>query len=206
MRTHQPHVKNQKDKIGNISIKEFFMLARVLLLFIALNAISTNNCFGMENNTELKNAASIPKDDNPILLNDGLLTVIPGKITKKSWKFDHLFSSGREVTEFHQINDTVINLWSYRVSASEGGWEKYFAPLIIKVTDQTPKKLLYLGALDKKSHREAKKAIDKERALYWPYAQGVVIYSIKEQPNTNITKYVKQLLDNRTYEMTIPEQ
>jgi hypothetical protein len=192
------------------------MLTRVLLLFIVLNAISTNNCFSME----LKNTASInndsdasdkknttlQKDKDPIPLNDGLLTEIPGKITETSWKFDHFFSSGKKVTEFHQKNDTLINLWSYRISASEGGWQKYFAPLIIKVTSQTPKKLVLLGTLDKKSHREAKKAIDKEKALYWPYEQGVVIYSIKEQPNTNITKYVKQLLDNRTYEMTIPEQ
>lgn len=182
------------------------MLARVLLLFITLNAISMNNCFGMENNTELKNAAGLTKNEDPIPLNDGLLTVIPGKITETNVKFDHCLSLGRKVTEFHQKNDTVINLWSYRVSASEGNWERYFAPIIIQVTSQTPKELFLLGTLNKKSHREAKKAIDKDRALYWPYAQGVVIYSITEQPNTNVTKYVKQMLDNKKSQMTIPEQ
>lgn len=175
------------------------MLARTFLLFITFNTISTYNCFSME--LESKNNC----DKEITHLNNGLLSEISGIITttgeiKSIW-------GNKKFTESFTHDDTVINLWSYNVESTNQGWEKRFTPLIIKVTThKLPHCIESLGPLlnqdakTKKKHCEAKEAIRSNKALYWSYKQGVVIYSLTQQPHPSIIKLVKELLDkNETY-------
>jgi hypothetical protein len=179
------------------------MITRQLfLLFIAFNALSIYNCFGMEK-TALLNG--MEKEDKIITLDKGLLTIIPAKITTRNYKTESFFGQTTSFETFNERNDTVTNLWRNNEFYTNNKWN-YFRPLIIKIKMQQQTRFIQnLGRLDKKSHGEAKEAIREKQALYYTRKEGVLVYSLDEQPDHSIIQHINRMLDDNKWKMTIPQ-
>lgn len=164
-----------------------------LLLFITLSSLLTYNCFSMQ----------LEKEERIITLDQGLLTTIPGKITHIKYVNDGFFTT-QEIYQFTEKKDSIINLLYHNIKTYEpsGG---YFRPLIIKLIIK-PHSIRRLGEYNKRKHREAKEAICQKKALYYTYKQGVLLYSLDEQPTPSLVKHVERMLEDNKYEMIIPQK
>jgi hypothetical protein len=129
---------------------------------------------------------------NFIPLNNGLLTEIEAKIAQTAYV--GYFTSNRSITGTTIKKDTVVNLLRYQrnLDNSKGaGPYELFCPIVVKKTDDL---IQNLGQFDPNQHKEAKEAIRQKRAVYCPLNQGVIIYSLTQQPNIE-TENIKGLIE-----------
>jgi hypothetical protein len=161
------------------------MLTRTLLVILTtFNAVSTYNCFGME----------IAKENEIIPLNNGLLTIIPGILSKTGYR--GWLSNTRIIYDSSQKKDSLINLLYYKkqLSNDKGANDfEIFCPLTIRESNGLMENL---GQFDETTHREALEAIRFGKAIYYAQEQGALIYSLDKQPNPIVCKSLNNTLEN----------
>jgi hypothetical protein len=173
------------------------MAIRTLLaIFITCNALSTYNCFNME----------LQIQDNTITpLNNGLLTIVSGTITKTGYKYDSR-GSEKKIEKTFNKTDTLTNLLHCTACTHDDSryTQAYFTPIIIKLTIKQPNSYIeYLGEFNKfNAHRhEAKAAIVQNKALFWAHQKGFLIYSIDQQPDPSICEHISRMLKTKKLKM-----
>src|SRR6266849_1846378 len=126
------------------------MTKQTLFLSIILIFSFTHHCSAMETQ----------QNDKIIAFEQGLLTIIPGKIIKHGYKCDW-WGNQKSIYTFGERNDALINLLHYEKHIHEPQYSKeYFLPLLIKLSIKQPNTYIeQLGPFYNKTHREAKEAI-----------------------------------------------
>jgi hypothetical protein len=171
------------------------MTRTLFMIFITFNTLSTYNCLSME----------LEKEDKIITLDQGLLTVIPAKMTYNKYITEGWLTT-KKIYCFTEKKDSVINLLHYNRCTSSGcpyTDHEYFNPLIIKLTIESSIK--HLGEFDKHTHHEIKEAIRERKALYYTRKQGILIYSLNEQPDPSIVTHIDRMLEDNKEQMKIPQ-
>jgi hypothetical protein len=159
----------------------------ILLLSFIFHIFTTHHCTAME----------AEKDNKIILLNNGLLTIIPGILSSTGYRGHWLsLTDNRIIYETSEKKDSLINLLYYKKQLThDKGANDYqlFCPLTIKTSNGLMENL---GQFDKKVHHEAIEAIRCGKAIYYAQEQGALIYSLDEQPNPIICKALNGILEN----------
>ena len=159
----------------------------LFIIFVTFNALAIYNCFSMQ----------LEKEDKIITLDKGLLTVIPAKIIQQGYKQTGFFETTPFIAAIDEREDSLINLWGYANNSA------YFRPLIMQVIIRQPNSLIKNHGTYYKLPREVKEAIREKQALYYTRKQGILIYSLDQQPDPSIVTHIDYMLENDKREMTI---
>jgi hypothetical protein len=154
---------------------------RLFFSVLALSSMVVINCHAMD----------LPAQINP--LKEGMLTSVSGIITRV--KYVGWIGYKKEITK-RPMQDTLVQLMMYEKNldpAAKGvGSYEMFYPLVFKVDGQFTKNL---GLFNKQEHRELKEAIRQNKALYYAYGIGALVYSIDSQPSQSICSGLNRELD-----------
>ncbi len=125
-------------------------------------------------------------------INDGLLTEIDGVVAIT----DTSFLKGRRIENLRLMQNTLVKLMEYEnkiSSHSKGPGEvELFCPVVFKKNADS---LQNLGQFNKKKHQELIEAIRANRALYYRYGQGALLYSVNAQPEPEICQYLNDAIE-----------
>jgi hypothetical protein len=135
------------------------------------------------------------EEDNAITpIDNGLLTELDATVARTEclgW-----FANNREITKLKKERGTLVTLMRYREVESLGKGANpvtLFCPIVFKETDGS---LENLGQFRRKQHRELKEACRQNKALYFDFKQGVLIYGLYSQPSPHLCTLHKQTIQN----------
>jgi hypothetical protein len=142
-------------------------------------------------------------------LNNGMLTIVSGIVTKTRDKYDWK-GSKKVIEKTFEKRDTLTNLLHNVACIKDGSRysQAYFTPMIIKLTIQQSKSYIeYLGTFNKSNiyRHETKAAIVQNKALFWAHQKGFLIYSIDQQPDPSICEHVSRMLKTKKLKMEISQ-
>jgi len=127
-----------------------------------------------------------------VAINDGLLTTIDGVIAIT----DASFLKGRRIENVRLIQDTLVKLIDYETKISSyskgSGTVELFCPVVFKKTTDS---LQNLGQFNKSKHQELIEAIRANKALYYRYGQGALVYSVNVQPKPEVCQHLNDAIE-----------
>jgi hypothetical protein len=148
------------------------MSMQKLCLVLSLSILWTHHNYCAENQIQ------------PIKIDNGLLTTVPGIVvaTKKASFFDatECFHDGiiRKNIQFSLAELMSVNYANMQLNPVVISFNtRLFLPTIVKVQDNN---LINLGSFCKQTHKEAKEACRQNKALFYPFQQGVIVYGTKQ--------------------------
>ena len=178
--------------------QNIFFLTFIFCVFAA------HHCFAME-----KEQLS----EDFVIIDNGLLTEIDAKIVRTTE--DNKSDEYRKISSITTKKDTLANLIKYRrmIIRHETPKIRYystelFCPILLKENGDGI--VENLGQFNPYTHKNATEAIRQNKALYFTWHQGAIIYNHAQQPNTQNIKQIKKDIEDfqREYseKITIPTQ
>ncbi len=148
--------------------KEYCMSIQKLCLFLSLFSLWTHHSYCAMNEIE------------PIKIDNGLLTEVPKILLATKGYF---FDGARRVNKGVLRADTTSTLAELMaINRTEIEFDPLqrgipyllFFPTVVKAIDNN---LINLGSYCKAKHKEAKEACRQNKAIFYPFQQGLIIYS-----------------------------
>lgn len=156
---------------------------------------------------------SMNEQITPIKLDNGLLTLVPDTSThlkvKGFFNLDYFIGETKKPERLSTLA-SLLSIAKTTIDDYDGKSEKFlqkfiFCPTIVRVEEDNS--LKNLGSLSASYHEEAKEACRERKALFYPYQQGLILYSLnKLDSNLFETKKIeleKMVMENRNKQLEI---
>ncbi len=163
---------------------------KLFITALMIGSIASHNCYAAEPKIVTSNTS--PK---PILLDKGLLTLVPSLLGKGSLFKNYFFM--RDVKRGEP--NTLANLMGshqYSLESKHDGCDYLFCPTIVRIEGNILKNL---GSFSNFIHEEVKEACRLKQAVFYPHKQGAIIYSLDSNFNIHFfeskEKELEQMID-----------
>lgn len=126
-----------------------------------------------------------------VRINNGLLTKVPKILVAIKWQgifnidyyYNGIENSGTQDSLANLMNRNYTTIDDYDGRSDRFIPKSLFFPTVVKIDNN---KLTNLGSFCNKVHKEAKEACRQNKAIFYPFQQGLIIYS---DNNYNASNY-----------------